>query len=236
MHIGLFLLGHGGHALGLAGLRRVVVAQVQLGTVRQAQHFLDGLEQGAGTAARKIAARRAVVGHEQGIAHKGHLPRRFGTGIGDHIGHAGRSVTGCVQGLGLEGTNLKTVAIAQQAVELAAVASEFGARVEQLAKHVLHRGDVRTNGQLAAQVFLQIGRCRQMVSVHMRLQNPLHAQIQRLHTRHQLVGAGGAGAARLGVVVQHAVDQGALPGRQVGQDVAEGERGRIKKGFDVHGG
>ena len=236
MHIGLFLLGHGGHALGLAGLGRVVMAHEQLGVVRQAEHFLDRLEQHAGTAPRKVAARRTVVGHEQGVAHKGHLPRRIDAGICDHIGHARRGVAGGVQSLGLQSTNLECLAIAQQAVELATVAGKFGARIEQLAKHVLHLGDVRTNGQLAAQLLLQIGRGRQMVSVHMRLQNPLHTQVQRLHTRHQLVGAGGAGAARLGVVVQHAVDQGALPGAQVGQDVAEGERGRIKKRFNVHVG
>jgi hypothetical protein len=73
-----------------------------------------------------------------------------------------------------------------------------------------------------------------MISVNVRLQNPLNLQVQSLHTIYKTVCAGGAGSARFWVVIENTVDQGTLPSGQVGQDMAEGEGSRVKKRLNVH--
>ena len=153
--------------------------------------------------------------------------------VADDIGHAGRGVAGRVHGRDLKATDFDVVSIVQQPVELAAVAGEFGACVEKLAKGVLHGGDVRADGQPAAQVLVQVRRCREVVGVHMCLQQPLHLQAELANAPDQPVGTGGAGTARLGVVVEHAVDHRALAGGAIPGQVAEGERGRVEEGFDL---
>ena len=236
VHVGALLFGHRRHALGLAAIGRVVVAQVQLGGVGQAQHLVDGLVQGLGAATGEVAAGGAVVGHEQGVTHKGHLAHRVHAVVGEQVGHAGGGMARGVQGAHFQAAQHEGVAVGQQSVKLAAVASKFGAGIEQLAKLVLHRGDVRADGQLAAEIFLQVGRRRQVVGMHMGFQQPLHLQAQFVHAVHQAVGTLGVGAAALGVVVQHAVDQGALRRGRIPGDVAEGEGGRVEEGFDVQAG
>jgi hypothetical protein len=72
--------------------------------------------------------------------------------------------------------DLVGVAIVEQPVELAAVALELGAFVEDLAEGVLHDGDVLADADLAAQLLLDIGRGRQVVGVDMGLDQPLELE------------------------------------------------------------
>ena len=50
------------------------------------------------------------------------------------------------------------VAVLEQTVELAAVALEFGAFVEDLAEGLLHDGDLLADAELAAELALDVGR------------------------------------------------------------------------------
>ena len=64
------------------------------------------------------------------------------------------------------------VAFDEEPVELRAVALKRGAFVEHLAERVLHHGDAVADADLTAQTFLQIGRGREVVGVHMGFQKP----------------------------------------------------------------
>ena len=90
-----------------------------------------------------------------------------------------------------------------------AVHREFGLQVEDAFEHALHLGDVFANGDLAAQLRFQVLRGRQVVGMGMGFQNPRHLQLLRLHKGDDLVSAVVPGAAGLGVVVEHRVDDGA---------------------------
>ncbi len=68
--------------------------------------------------------------------------------------------------------DVKAVAFLEQLVELAAVALELGALVEDLAEGVLHHGDLVADADLAAEVFLQIGRGGQVVGMDVGFENP----------------------------------------------------------------
>lgn len=54
----------------------------------------------------------------------------------------------------------ETFFVFEQHIELAAITGKARLGVEQAAKNLLHLGDVRTNGGMAAKLLLQVGRCR----------------------------------------------------------------------------
>ncbi len=137
-----------------------------------------------------------------------------------------------MQGRGLKPADGEAVAVVEKLVELAAVAAERGPFVEDFAEDVLHLDDVAADGQTAAEAFLQVGRGRQVVGVSVGLQQPVNLKVFGLHIGDQGVGRGGRGAARGGIIIQHAVDDGAGPGVRVAHDMADGEGGFVKEGFD----
>jgi hypothetical protein len=57
-------------------------------------------------------------------------------------------------------------------VELAAIAGEAAAGIEQLAEHLLHLADVAADGDAPAELLLEVGRGRQVVGVGMGFQYP----------------------------------------------------------------
>ena len=67
--------------------------------------------------------------------------------------------------------------IVEQVIELRPVALELGASVEQLAEDILHLDDVAADGELAAELFLQIGRCGNMVGMGVGFDQPGYCQI-----------------------------------------------------------
>ena len=77
----------------------------------------------------KSAARGAGIGHEQRVADE--------RGIADHVGHVRRRVAGRVHDPRADLAQPEPVAVVEQDVELAAVALEFAAGVEDLAEDVL---------------------------------------------------------------------------------------------------
>ena len=70
-------------------------------------------------------------------------------------------------------TDAVGVSILEQPVELAAIALELRALIEDLAENLLDNPDVLPNAQLAAAFLLNIGCRRQMVGMGMGFDQPL---------------------------------------------------------------
>ena len=68
------------------------------------------------------------------------------------------------------------IAILKQRIELAAVALELGALVENLAENVLNLDHPGTDAEFSTKLFLQIRRCGQMVGMNVAFNNPLYGQ------------------------------------------------------------
>jgi hypothetical protein len=49
----------------------------------------------------------------------------------------------------------------EEVIELAAIMGKLGARIEELAEHLLHLPDVLADGDATAQLLLQVGRRRE---------------------------------------------------------------------------
>ena len=77
-----------------------------------------------------------------------------------------------------------------------------------------------------------------MVGVGVGLQQPVGPQAMLAHVLDHAVGAGGAGAAGLGVVVQHRIDDGGAARRIFMDHIGDGGGDRIEEGLDDggHGG
>ncbi|MNV89319.1 hypothetical protein D3C71_1836030 [compost metagenome] len=87
----------------------------------------------------------------------------------------------------------KTFFVLKQGIELATISGKAGFGIEQRAEDFLYLSDVRSDGCVAAELLLEVGRCRKVICVNMGFQNPLHLRTQRLHPGDQPVCRGGAG-------------------------------------------
>ena len=114
-----------------------------------------------------------------------------------------------------------------------AVAFEFGAFVEHLAEYALHGDDPAPDGHFAAQLFLQIGRGRQVIGMCVRFQNPVDGQACLAHIIDDLVRRFQAGAARGLIEIPDAVDNGCALGLIVADDIGRGKGRLMEEGFDV---
>jgi len=193
----------------------------------QGQQALDGVVQLRGIPARKVGARRAHVGQEQGVADEDRIL--------DLVGHVGRRVAGHVQGRDRQATDLEALAVGQQAVELAAVGQEAALEVEDAAEHLLHRADVRADGDLPAQVVADVLRAREVVGMGVGFQDPLHLPALGAHVVDDAVGRGAGQRAGFGLEIQHRVDHRDLAAGGVGQHIAHRAGDVVVEGFDVHG-
>ena len=144
-----------------------------------------------------------------------------------------------MQRAAFQGADAERLAVLEQVLELAAVHRERLAEVEQAGEFRLHLGDSRADGQAPAQFALQEDGRRQVVGVHVGLQQPFHLQVVLANVGDQAFGAGMAGAPGGRVVVEHRVDDGAGAAGRVAHHVAVGGGGRVEEGSDVgfqHGG
>ncbi|MNT73574.1 hypothetical protein D3C72_2122990 [compost metagenome] len=106
-------------------------------------------------------------------------------------------------------------------------------------ERLLHRLDGGADGHVAAQLLLQIGRGGQMVGVRVGFQQPAALQAVFAHEGDHLVGRGGRGAARFRVVVEHGVDDGAVPAIGLVDNIGDGGGGGVEESLDLwshHGG
>src|SRR3546814_6192029 len=124
---------------------------------RQRQDLADRAVELARVAAGEVAARGAVVRHEERVAYEG--------GIADDVGRAGGGMARRVHHAGFEGADREGLAVLEQLVELAPVRSEARFRVEDLLEHALHDVYAGADGGAAAELCLQIRRGGQVVGV-----------------------------------------------------------------------
>ena len=145
-------------------------------------------------------------------------------------------MAGDVQHRDREITDGEARAIGEELVEIGAVAVEIAADVEGCPEGFLHGDDVLADGDLAAKACLQIGRGREVIGVGVGFEQPIHLQIMRRDMGDYGIGRGGGGAARGGIVVEHAVDDGGAAGEGIVDDIGHGVGGRVEKGLDYRAG
>ncbi|MNF77153.1 hypothetical protein D3C84_592910 [compost metagenome] len=96
-------------------------------------------------------------------------------------------------------------------IELRTVDAELRFEIEQRLEHALHLADRLTDGDPATQFPAQIRRGGQVIGVGVGFQQPLHLQAMFTHEGDDPVGLHGGGPPGSGVVVEHRVDDRALP-------------------------
>ncbi len=128
--------------------------------------------------------------------------------------------------------NIEGIAVTEQVIELAAVFGDV-VQVEHALEYRLHGGDVPANRRLGTQCFLQVRRAAEMIRVHMGFEYPVCGQAFFLYVFEQRVGGGGGGTPGGGIEVENRIDDDGLRCRRVADDVANGERGLIKKRFYI---
>ena len=113
------------------------------------------------------------------------------------------------QRLGGEIANLKGFPVRNQAVKLRAVLPESWFKVKDAFEDRLNGCNTAADQSVAAQLLLEIGRCRQVISMCVGLDDPFHFEAVILDKPNHLVCRRCAGATGLGVIVQDRVDDGA---------------------------
>ena len=98
-------------------------------------------------------------------------------------------------------------------VKLPAIDRKTRFQIEDAFEHLLYRRDACAHGRLPAQLGFQVRRGTQVVGMCMGFQNPVHLQALTAHKLNHLVSRSGAGTPRLGVKVQHRIDDGACRAR-----------------------
>ena len=129
----------------------------------RASKLTNGVIELVSVAARKIGARRAVIGHEQGIADKGR--------VRDLVSDIRRRMTRRVDHFGIQFADLETFAILEQMIEIAAVGLEISC-VKDRSENSLHVLDVLADADIGPGLGLDVGRARQMVGVRVGLERP----------------------------------------------------------------
>ena len=183
-------------------------------------------------AAGKIAAGGAVVGHEEGVADKDHA---FVAGS-HQIAQAGRGVARRVHGPALDRADRKGLVGLGEVVELAAIAGERVARIEEFAENGLYLADVCADGDPTAQLPAQVGRGGEMVGVGVGLEYPRDRQALCPHPVDDPVGLGRGSAAGGMVVVEDAVDDGSHTAVGIADEIGNRAGVFVEECSDIDGG
>ncbi|MNL43742.1 hypothetical protein D3C87_1662690 [compost metagenome] len=117
-------------------------------------------------------------------------------------------------------------------VELRPVEPKLRLQVKKRLEDPLYVADVLAYCCLATQVSLQVRRGRQVVGMRVRLENPLDSQSMRAHKRNNLISTCRRCPTRLGVVVQHRVDDGALGAPLLKDHVRHSPGRRVEERLD----
>src|SRR5882724_8596286 len=107
-------------------------------------------------------------------------------------------------------------------VELAAVALELGAGIEDLAESILHDGDLLADADSASQSLLDVGGSRKMIGMDVGFEYPFELQPVLRHVVDERVGRVSAGAPGSRIVVENRIDDGAYVARRIARDIAHG--------------
>ena len=139
----------------------------------------------------------------------------------------------CMERVALQRANGKRFVINEQVIELASVAGHTATCIEQRAEHFLHRRNLATDSYFSTELFLQVGRSRQVVCMDVGLKNPVDPCIEFVHPRNQSVGRRCGGVAGFGIVIKYAVDYSAVMGGLIQHKIADGIGSRVEESFDV---
>src|SRR3546814_5820609 len=160
------LLGDGRLPAVLLPLRgQIVVAHEELRNAGELKDAAKRPEQKNSIAARKISARRAVIGHEHRVADEHH--------IADHISNTSWRTTGNMEHGNWQFANCDTVAIGPEKIEIRAITAKFGSGVEDVAEYSLNVPDMLADRDRAAEPFLDPSCCREMIGMRVGLQKPV---------------------------------------------------------------
>ncbi len=72
--------------------------------------------------------------------------------------------------------DVKRLVRLEQSVELRTIGQEAGFEVVDVAKHFLHRSDLRTDADLAAECIPEVGTGGEVIRMRVGFQQPLHLQ------------------------------------------------------------
>ena len=200
------------------------------GSRRQGEQAAQRTIEGARVATGEVATGGAGIGHEQRVADEHRLLVTLGEQVTDASGGVARGV----HDRDAQAADRDRLAIGKEMVELAAVGGEARSGVEKPAEYALHDSHLPADRCPAAELFLEVGGCREVIGVDVRLENPLDAGTGLGDAADQPVSIVGADSSRLRVVIEHAVDDDAARSVSIEDEVAVAARRRIKESFNVH--
>lgn len=100
-----------------------------------------------------------------------------------HVGHAGRVLARRYASRTSSEPILKVSLSASNPSNWLPSRVEIGPGIEQRAEDLLHRGDMRADCHVAAQIFLQVGGRREVVGMNVCFENPLQCCVRFWQTR-----------------------------------------------------
>ena len=148
-------------------------------------------------AAREVCTRRTVVRHEQRVSDE--------HSIFDLVSDVGRRMSWHMHHLGPERTDLKTLAILEQMIELNALARHV-LEIEHRPENLLHLFDVLADADLGRGLRLEIGRSRQMIGMSMGLEHPDDARTLGVSLSQDSPGRFNRSIARAMIIVENRVN------------------------------
>jgi hypothetical protein len=130
----------------------------------------------------------------------------------------------------------ENIAVCKAMVELGPIARKLCSFVEDLAEDNLDIAYVFTDGGFPAEPLLQVGRCGEVISMCVGLENPLNGQAPPLNKRDHRVGIQGGRTPGCGVEIENRVDDCAGQAHRVDDDMARREGFMIEEGpdFGIH--
>jgi hypothetical protein len=191
--------------------RSIIVAEEQARCTGKRLDATSGTVKRKRIAPGEIGARSPIVWHEERVADEG--------GVADQIGHRVRRVARRVQGDRVEFADPEALAVSEQPVELASIALEFGASIEDLAEYVLDDADALADAECTAEPLLNVGCGREVVRVDVGLEDPVDLEPLLANEGDELIRRLHRSAAGGGIVIQYGVDNRAVPGRGIPHDI-----------------
>ena len=211
MDIVRLLLSYGAEAGRLAAFGTVVVTDEDAGLLGQGQDVLDALVESLGVAARKVGARRAGIGHHQGVVDEGVAA--------DHIGDGRQGVAWGEDDPPRQVADSKRITGLEETVPLAPVGREVVVQAVDVLPQLLDADDFFADRSGGLQLLVEIGRGGEVVGVGMGVQQPFDGQAFRLDVVQDGVGVAGRGRRRLLVEIPDRIDDRAFAADRVGDDI-----------------
>ena len=137
-------------------------------------------------------------------------------------------MAGCMDHLAVQRADLEALAVLEQMIELGAVARHVD-RIEHRAENALHVANMFADRDLGAGLELDVGRARQMVGMGMRFQHLADLDAELFGLGQNGIGGGKAGLAAAEIIVEHWIDDRALHGRGIPDQIADGIGRLVKK-------